>query len=108
MFFFIGGVQQKTVLLEEHPSTCPFCSGSKVQKKRLDHYVSIFFIPLFRIKRGIPFLACGNCQSIINRGEDTVDTGSGFEDTEKLKRCVSCQQTLDKEFSYCPYCGKPL
>ncbi len=70
MFFFIGGVQPKTVDLENVPRVCPSCGLYQARLKRLDHYISIFFLPLFRIKKGLPLLICDNCGHVSSEWRD--------------------------------------
>lgn len=64
MFFFIGGIQPRTVRVDNQPRSCPYCGHVAVHLKRVDHYIAIFFIPLIRIKKGIPFLACDHCNVV--------------------------------------------
>jgi len=61
MFFFIGGVQPKTIELDEQPRICSSCGLCQARMKRVDHYISIFFLPILRIKKGEPFLLCEKC-----------------------------------------------
>ncbi len=97
MFFFIGGIQPRTVVLEKQASACPFCGHIDVRLKRVDHYLSLFFIPLFPVKKGIPFLSCDSCQNIL--GENGLQEDSV---------CQHCGKNVDRKFSYCPYCGKTI
>ncbi len=64
MFFLIGGVQPKTVTLDEAAGICSACGLAQARLKRVDHYVSLFFIPLFRVKKGDPVLICDRCKAI--------------------------------------------
>ena len=64
MFFLIGGVQPKTVTLDETPGICSACGLAQARLKRVDHYLSLFFIPLFRVKKGDPVLICDRCGAI--------------------------------------------
>jgi RNA polymerase subunit RPABC4/transcription elongation factor Spt4 len=104
MFFLIGGIQPKTVTIEKQARYCPSCGQLGVSLKRVDHYVSLFFIPLFPVKRGIPFLICDHCNTVLD--ERTYGTGS--EGYVREKRCPSCGRKVDPDFAFCPYCGKPL
>ncbi len=52
MFFFIGGVQPKTITLDDSRRLCPACGLAQARLKRTDQYLSLFFIPLFPVKRG--------------------------------------------------------
>jgi hypothetical protein len=61
MFFFIGGIQPKTIDLDDQPRMCPSCGLYKAKLKRADRYLSVFFIPVLRVKKGDPFLFCERC-----------------------------------------------
>ena len=94
MFFFIGGIQPKTVKLDEKPVMCKSCGLYQARFKRIDHYISIFFVPVLRIKKGVPFLICDRC----GKG-----SGEGF-----VNFCSNCGKQLESDFQYCPFCGKRL
>jgi RNA polymerase subunit RPABC4/transcription elongation factor Spt4 len=102
MFFFIGGIQPRTVRLDKQPRTCPSCGGMSLSRMRIDSYLSLFFIPLFPVKKGIPFLKCGDC------GVAYREDGSTWEgDAASVQRkCRYCGRRIDSDFIYCPYCGK--
>jgi hypothetical protein len=102
MFFFIGGVQPKTVRLDKQARLCPVCGHQEVHLKRVDQYLSLFFIPLFPVKKGTPFLACDNCQSVFDEGGLTVHEGR----TDRPLTCPYCGRTLEADFDFCPRCGK--
>jgi len=104
MFFFIGGIQPKTVTVDKQARTCPACGHFEVYLKRVDHYMSLFFIPLFPVKRGTPFLICENCNTII----DEHGYSTGVERPIRKQRCPSCGRKVDPDFTFCPYCGKAL
>lgn len=104
MFFFIGGIQPKTVTLEETPRMCQACGLYQARLKRVDHYLSLFFIPLFRIKRGIPFVECQSCGSISSESGHVWEQGP---QTERLV-CPSCGHSIEPGFYFCPFCGKRL
>jgi hypothetical protein len=61
MFFFIGGIQPKTIDLDNQPRMCPSCGLYQARLKRVDQYLSAFFIPVLRVKKGDPFLLCERC-----------------------------------------------
>jgi len=104
MFFFIAGIQPKTVDLEDRSRICPSCGLSTARLKRIDHYVSVFFLPLFRIKKGRTFLACQRCGSL------SGESGEVFYDSAMTRgtHCPSCGRSLEKTFQFCPYCGKRI
>ena len=105
MFFFIGGVQPKTVKLDEQPRMCPSCGLYQARLKRVDHYISLFFLPLIRVKKGIPFLLCESCGNMSSESGGEPVSFSEFSD---LNTCLNCGKPLDSKFQYCPFCGKRL
>lgn len=104
MFFFIGGVQPKTVRLDKQARLCPVCGHQEVYLKRVDHYLSLFFIPLFPVKKGTPFLTCDNCQAVFD------DRGTVVRQVRKESpmTCPYCGRALEEDFDYCPGCGKRI
>jgi RNA polymerase subunit RPABC4/transcription elongation factor Spt4 len=105
MFFLIGGIQPKTVVLEKQAGACPVCAHTGISIKRVDQYLSLFFIPLFRIKRGVPAPMCDHCKSIL----DADQSGGYYKTVAKEKKCSRCARIIhDEEFFYCPYCGNRL
>ncbi len=103
--FIIGGVQGKNVRLDHQAIQCPVCNTSNVYNQRIDQYITLFFIPLFRIKKGIAYLKCEGCESII--GDEILDKSSRRTGTG-IPQCRWCGKGLDKTFSFCPYCGKQI
>ncbi len=104
MFFFIGGVQPKTVTLIKQTRVCPFCGHPEICQKRVDNYLSLFFIPLFPVKRGIPFWVCANCTTYFD--DQGAPLTSAYRDGAKV--CPHCGRSVGLDFVYCPYCGKGL
>jgi len=104
MFFFIGGIQPKTVTVDDQPRMCPSCGLYRSRLKRVDHYVSVFFIPLFPVKRGMPFLQCESCGSI------SRETGEIRYEPQKTagRTCPYCGESVESSFRFCPSCGKRL
>ncbi|MBW2028273.1 MAG: zinc ribbon domain-containing protein [Deltaproteobacteria bacterium] len=101
MFFFIGGIQPKKVELDSSPRACPSCGLLQAKLKRVDHYLSLFFIPLFPVKKGAPFLECENCGSLSHEsGEPWFKTSRVHE-----MRCPKCGGLVESTFRYCPACG---
>jgi rubrerythrin len=102
MFFLIAGIQQKTKVVDSAPQLCPICGLPQAWLKRTDHYLNIFFIPLFPVKRGEAFLVCENCERLQYRQGQEYDTGF----REAASRCASCGRVMERSFSFCPYCGR--
>jgi predicted amidophosphoribosyltransferase len=101
-FFFIGGSQPRTVTLDSTDRLCPRCGRPALHLKRTDQYLSLFFIPVFPLKRGEPYLLCDNCgySSAVPAESGPV---SSFPTT-----CPHCGRRLDRDFRFCPNCGAPL
>ncbi len=87
---FIGGIQPRTVTIDETPRICPSCGLAQARMKRVDHYVSLFFIPVFRVKKGAAFVHCERCRQPAGAGPTA---------------CGQCGRPLDGDFRFCPYCG---
>jgi RNA polymerase subunit RPABC4/transcription elongation factor Spt4 len=102
MFFLIAGIQPKTKVVDTAPRLCQVCGLQQACLKRTDHYLSIFFIPLFPVKRGEPILVCENCERLQHEQQPQ---GAGYNRT--MVQCRACGRNLEKEFSFCPYCGRP-
>ncbi|SMC21072.1 zinc-ribbon family protein [Desulfacinum hydrothermale DSM 13146] len=109
MFFFIGGVQPKTKVLDETPRLCPACGLAQARLKRIDHYLSLFFIPLFPVKKGSPLVVCDRCGHMA-----APEEGLGPPPAEPPRpfstapRCDRCGRELEASFAYCPYCGSKV
>jgi RNA polymerase subunit RPABC4/transcription elongation factor Spt4 len=100
--FFIAGISPKIKLLDNNPRRCPVCGMAQAYYKRVDHYLSIFFIPVLRVKMGEPFIMCDPCErTILERGKEYYP-GPKYQN----KKCRNCGSTLQKDFKYCPDCGK--
>ena len=103
MFFLIGGVQPKTVILDDTPRLCPACGLAQGRLKRVDHYLSVFFVPLFPVKRGEPVVMCNRCGAV-----SSPDQGFGPMSTTRYGKtgCAQCGYPLEPGFEYCPKCGR--
>ncbi len=104
MFFLIGGVQPRTVKLGSYPRACRSCGHPALQLKRTDHYLSLFFIPLFPVKKGAPYLECDSCRSVY--AEDGSPLGPGIPASSG--NCPKCGRAVRPDFNLCPYCGQSL
>jgi len=109
VFFFIGGIQPKTKTLDETPRLCPACGLAQARLRRIDHYLSLFFIPLFPVKKGDPLLICDRCGYAAPPEEALRGSPLGqAPPTPVAFRCPSCDKVLDSSFVYCPYCGRKV
>jgi len=104
MFIFVGGIQPKTVNIDKQARTCPSCGHFNVHLKRIDQYLSLFFIPLFPVKKGTPFLICENCNSVFSKDGVRMNVSQSGEQC----LCPKCKNRVSPEFLFCPYCGHSL
>ncbi len=103
MFFVIAGIQPRTRTLEGTPQRCPRCGLYQARTQQVDHYLSLFFIPLIPVKRGEPFLFCQRCdQPVAKDGEQSARAG---DFSRQQRACGRCGRTLQSDFEYCPFCG---
>jgi predicted RNA-binding Zn-ribbon protein involved in translation (DUF1610 family) len=77
MFFLVAGVQPRTRTVDDTPHRCPNCGRNSAKLKRIDHYFSLFFIPLFPVKRGDEILLCKNCGHASSPEGKTYFVGPG-------------------------------
>ena len=99
--FIIAGVSPKIKTLEATPRLCPVCGLAQAYLKRIDHYFSLFFIPILRVKKGEPTLICERCERNV---PETTRTDASELPARGM--CQSCGRTIQADFKYCPYCGK--
>jgi hypothetical protein len=99
---FIAGISPKTKTLDQNPRWCSICGLHQAYERRVDHYLSLFFIPVLRVKKGEPFILCDRCEGI------SPEYGSGFRSAPENNQpqCRHCGKPLNSDFKYCPYCSK--
>jgi zinc-ribbon family len=105
VFFFIAGIQPKTVEIESHPRMCSSCGLYQARLKRVDHYFSLFFIPVLRVKKGDPLIQCQSCGSKFRESGQEAWRGPS---TKPEDRCPHCGVLLEPAFRFCPNCGKAI
>ncbi len=98
---FIGGIGPRRKKLESHPRICSSCGLSQAYLVRMDDYLSLFFIPILRIRKGEPFVECERCGHLTDESGKVYAPGTDLQ----IIRCLRCGETFDKNFRYCPYCG---
>lgn len=103
MFFFIAGIQPKTVILDSQPGLCPSCGLMQARTKRVDHYISVFFLPVLRVKKGPVFTECSSCGSM-----DMKPTRAMPGQPSKMNTCTHCGGPLEPGFRFCPNCGRQV
>jgi hypothetical protein len=104
-FVFIGGIQPRRVKVDDQPRTCPKCGLPSARLKRLDHYLSLFFIPLIPIKRGEHFLECNRCGGVFD--ENGRPQSDPFQ-YKPIRSCPKCGREMAQDFMFCPHCGQRI
>ncbi len=84
---------------------CPSCGVPSARLKRMDHYVSLFFIPLIPVKRGERFLECDRCGRIF---DEAGRSEAAEYEAEPSKSCPRCGHQITPGFRFCPHCGHKL
>ena len=101
---FIAGIAPKIKILDQNPRRCPVCGLNQAYYKRIDHYLSIFFIPILRVKKGEAFIICDRCEkSFPEFGEDVTRP-----QPQESGMCRYCGKVVGSDFQFCPYCGRRL
>jgi hypothetical protein len=103
MFFVIAGIQPKTRTLDHLPQRCPRCGLHQAYTRQVDQYLSLFFIPLVRVRRGEPFLFCLRCNLPV--GKDSGDRRDAPGAPQK-HACSRCGRAVQAQYAYCPHCGQ--
>lgn len=98
----IAGVSPKTKIIDPTPRLCPSCGLAQAYLKRVDHYASLFFIPVMRVKKGEPVLVCNRCESA---GLNAPKQQSQRKAVQPVM-CKKCGRSLEEDFRYCPFCGE--
>jgi len=99
--FIIAGITPKTTVLDAASKRCPACGLFQARLKRTDSYLSLFFIPLFRVRTGKPFVHCERCGQV---APQAASADLSRPEPQGI-HCKTCGRTLERHFSYCPDCG---
>lgn len=105
-FFFIGGIQPKTAILEKTARRCPRCGLHQAYLQRVDHYLSVFFIPVLKVKTGDPALVCRRCERPVEASEPTSSEDRPARPA--ARPCRFCRRDFPADYTYCPLCGRRL
>jgi RNA polymerase subunit RPABC4/transcription elongation factor Spt4 len=101
-FFFIAGISPKVKVLDEKPRRCPVCGLHQAYYKRVDHYLSVFFIPIFKVKTGEPAIRCDRCEQTVPEFKPEPAAAVQGE----AKTCRFCSKDLSSGYTFCPHCGR--
>lgn len=103
-FFFIAGISPKVKVLDEKPRRCPVCGLHQAYCKRVDQYLSVFFIPILKVKTGRPVLMCARCERTVSElGPEAAPPVQ-----VAARRCRFCSKDLSPDYTFCPHCGRRL
>jgi predicted RNA-binding Zn-ribbon protein involved in translation (DUF1610 family) len=101
--FIIAGVGPRNKTVKYLDTPCPNCAAQDVAVKRVDRVFKLFFIPIFRYKKGQQYEICQNCGW--QPGDVLMITHRGTMN----QCCSSCgTHILSNDYSYCPKCGKHI
>ncbi len=92
--------------MDDNPRVCPSCGVPSGRLKRRDYYLSLFFIPLFPVKRGEPFIECQRCGGVFDSSGRPAPGPAEPSNGEEL--CPACRRPIQPHFVYCPFCGRRL
>jgi hypothetical protein len=101
---FIAGISPKTKTLDQNPRRCPVCGLHQAYSKRIDHYLSLFFIPVLRVKKGQPVIICDRCE----HAGPVFGPEEWHRSAGEKQHCRYCGKSLNADFKYCPYCSKRI
>lgn len=128
--FFIGvfGIENRDKEITElNNFSCPKCKTSSTARliKNFDFF-HFFFIPIFKWNENY-YVVCGKCNSpysvpkekgkSIERGENISITywdlqeinQDGYNDNYYQGNiCRECGSVVEKNFKYCPHCGRKI
>jgi hypothetical protein len=99
----IAGVSPRLVTLDAGPRRCPRCGLFQAREQRIDHYLSLFFVPLLRVRTGESFIACDRCREA--PGGPPAEPPR--EPAQPLPACPGCGRPLASDHRFCPGCGRP-
>lgn len=102
--FLIAGITPRVVTLDERPQRCPACGLFQARRQRIDHYLSLFFIPLLRVKTGATLLVCQRCQCLVSESE--TEPPIAPDAPARAQRCAGCGRELAADHRFCPFCGR--
>jgi RNA polymerase subunit RPABC4/transcription elongation factor Spt4 len=100
--FLIAGITARVVTLDEPAQRCPACGLFQARRQRVDHWFSLFFIPLLRVKTGQPLLVCQRCQ----HPTAAPSTPSTAPAEVHARHCGGCGRRLAADHRFCPFCGR--
>lgn len=122
--FFIGvfGIDQKQKQIGTYNNTiCLSCGAySRFDIIKSYSYFHIFFIPTFRwnIKYYIKTACCNEIFELdkeigqqYEKGENPVikpEHIKAFKHFSYYKNCPNCDNEIESQYLFCPYCGKKL
>jgi len=105
-FLIISGIQPKTRVLDETPRRCPRCGLHQAYLKRMDHYLSLFFIPVLKVKTGEAVLVCNRCEGPADG--PVSDPRRSQPSPRAIRSCRFCARDFPADYAFCPLCGRRL
>ncbi|XP_065881610.1 uncharacterized protein [Euphorbia lathyris] len=106
-FFFAGGLeQQASKVLKSGAGRCINC-GSMADLVEYDKVLKIFFVPVWKWPGKDPAMYCNNCKFMFPQSF-SLPPPSKTDSVPESLRCRFCDQAVESQFKFCPFCGSSL
>jgi hypothetical protein len=109
-FFFAGGVEQQVrQVLKYGAGRCIECR-SPADLVEYEKVLKLFFVPVWRWQGKEPVMYCNNCNLFFPRSYSLPPPPPPTADSavSAVLRCRSCDQAVEPDFRFCPFCGSAL
>ncbi|GLC76790.1 hypothetical protein PLESTF_001835500 [Pleodorina starrii] len=110
-FFFVGGVYPKVKVLRSLAERCVNCGSQALREERLDQSLHIFFLPVWTLSKGTPYITCGACGWTSAEGPMPLPPPAAPPPRLTPRPggvCPSCYRPVEPDFAFCPSCGCSL
>ncbi|XP_022773264.1 uncharacterized protein LOC111315639 [Durio zibethinus] len=106
-FFFVGGLEQQVrEVLKSGVGSCIYCN-SRADLVEYEKALKLFFVPVWRWPGKEPVMHCNNCKLFFPQHMCFPPPDSSSAILEGL-RCRFCDQLVEAEFRFCPFCGSAI
>ena len=93
---FIGGVGPRRKRLDNQPRICTNCGLGQAYLTRIDHWLTVFFIPIFPVRRGQPVVLCDRCGHVADETGRPITRGTGLAAAKS--KCHQCGEILETDW----------
>ncbi|KAL9681199.1 hypothetical protein QQ045_012980 [Rhodiola kirilowii] len=107
-FFFVGGLEQQVrQVLKSNAARCINC-GSTADLVDYEKVLKVFFVPVWRWPGKEPLMHCRDCSLFFPPSLSPPPPPTSAGAILDAVKCQFCERGVDREFSFCPYCGASL